>query len=86
MSITAPINRPSASCKAIEETATGPGSVQGGFSEAGFWNVGGAPVIINGQSIPVNGKRNFDVIVGKQYVDNVIYDATGSTLLITAVY
>lgn len=86
MSINAPINTTNAFNNTFEETATGPGVIQNGYVEAGFWNTGGAPVTINGQIIPVNGIKNFDPILGKQYKKDIIYDATGSTLLITVIY
>ncbi len=84
--ITTDINRPDlGNIQRKNTTATGPGTVQDGFTAAGLWNTGSIAVIIDGQSIPANGAVNFPY-TGKQYIDEIVYDATGSTLLITVIY
>ncbi len=83
--MTTPNNVPNSQNLVQNETATGPGTIQNGFSILSFWNTGGVVVTVAGQTIPVNGKTSFPY-TGKQYAESVDYDATGSTLLIRAIY
>jgi len=86
MSILAPINTPNNQLVVFRETASGPGTIQNGFQACGFLNTGNAPVIIDGQSIPAGVASGLPFNNGEQYHKDITYDATGSTLLITAIY
>lgn len=79
-------NMPNANNIPVKETASGAGTVENGFAEAGFWNTGAAAVTIDGQSIPAGGILNYPSIAGRVYPNDIAYDATGSTLLITVIY
>jgi hypothetical protein len=70
-------------CK--ESTETGSGSIEAQFMSCSLYNSGAAAVTINGQSIPEGAVVNRPY-VGKPYSQEVTFDATGSTLLITVIY
>lgn len=86
MSIVRPDGTPNTQNHRRGEVAEGPGTVQNGFLAAGFKNTGSIAVIIDDQEFAPGATYNLPQIVGKQYAEDVTYDATGSTLEITAIY
>ena len=84
------IERPdnaSAVQKAIRTSATTTvaGTVPGGFFICGFYNIGLADITVDGQTLPA-GAAEVLPYVGKQYSEPVTYNASGSTLLIKAIW
>lgn len=68
-----------------ESTETGSGSIEAQYMAASLYNTGASAIVVNGQSIPADAVVNRPY-VGKPYSQEITFDATGSTLLITVTY
>jgi len=64
---------------------TGPASVPAGAYSFSIANVGAAAGTVNGQSLPAGTTINFDAGALNNTLDEIVFDATGTTFLVTAV-
>ena len=64
---------------------TGPGSVPAGAYSFSIANVGAATGTVNGESLPAGTTINFDAGVLNNTLDEILFDATGTTFLVTSV-
>lgn len=64
---------------------TGSGSVPAGAYSFSIANVGAAAGTVNGESLPAGITINFDAGVLNNTLDEMVFDATGTTFLVTSV-